>query len=345
MTAVNTAKRTTPSLQTAYMFRGFMPGCRELSALRDRERILTERAPYMVRALSESFGGSFIRISNPAIQPSAGNTTTRLFNEYLEERKKSSHITMTNMFAQVDGDIFQLMCKEKTRKDLKHVWEFVMMDYWRDLLTRYSQVCGISMSSPRPFWLEGNKLYMSRETGFISNKMHTHIALTGQAAPILPGEEPLRVYDSFALHLGALSRIKEREALLHGDYQLRHVLFSPKGIASHMLYPPGLLEHESASIAQIANRAFAPGIKVIDVEGSMLGLEKEDVLYENFLMHESACVNAKNNGGKVAASLADRYLRFYVRGRGLVPGDFPVQTPSIVSSQHEKWGFSVDVPL
>ena len=336
---------STPKLDPVHMFRGFMPRCQDLSTQVMRTRLLTERAASMADVLSRASGGSLIRISNPAVQSGAGTSGTNLFNEYLEERKKSSAISVTNMFAQSDGDIYQLMSKEKTRGQIKQVWEFLMMDYWKGLLGRYSQACNITMTSPKPFWLEGNKLYMSREIGYISNKMHSHLALTRQAAPVTSVGEPLEISDSFALHLGALSRIKARENLFHGDYQLRHILFNPLGISSYMLYPPEVLEQSEIKIADIANKAFSSGISVIDVEGSILGLDGGSVEYENGIMYCSAIRNAYANGGKAASRTASRFSRYYRMGMDLVPPDFPVQTPSIIGSQHSRWGFSVDSPL
>lgn len=144
------------------------------------------------------------------------------FVEYIPVKQKSSEIELASSVG--------VLRKKKKRKFEKTIFEFLSLEVWNNLLNSYSDVNDMKFRAPKPMGLYNHNLYKSEIlmefiNGYELKKFNrmkrtTPVKIRGQNYPI-----PL--YPACALHLGALDEIKEKEGIIHGDYDLRHIIFSP----------------------------------------------------------------------------------------------------------------------
>ena len=145
-----------------------------------------------------------------------------VFASYSPMKKKSSQIEL----ASSEG----IIRKIKKRTPQKAIYEFLALEIWNDLLQTYSDASGLVFRAPKPLGLanlggEAPEVYMEFLNGYELKRLGqlkrtTPVNIRGQ-------KFPLPLYAACALHLGALNAIKEREGLYHGDFDGRHVFFSP----------------------------------------------------------------------------------------------------------------------
>ena len=176
------------------------------------------------------------------------------FVEYVPMKDRSSDIKLASLSGVIE--------KTKERKLEKAVYEFISLDIWNNLLEEYSQINNLKFRAPKPIAIhninsDSPSLLMEFLNGYelrkIGNlKRSTPVEIKGQ-------EYPLPLYPAIALHLGALNRIKEVEKLYHGDYDDRHVIFSPVGdvsigvvdLENSMGNTPDLVKKESETMQNI----------------------------------------------------------------------------------------------
>ena len=188
-------------------------------------------------------------------------TAPGAFVGYNPMKRKSSQITLAS-----DSGILK---KIKKRSPEKTLYEFLALRVWHDIMKAYSGANNLTFRAPEPLGVcdldqESPGLYMSYLNGYELQKMG---ALKRTTPVIIKGQrDPLPLFPACALHLGALNRIKEREGLLHSDYDTRHVTFS--------------------TISQIS-------IGVVDVENSRLDLSESvqaesQTIFSGFRKHASS---------------------------------------------------------
>jgi hypothetical protein len=98
---------------------------------------------------------------------------------------------------------------------------------WKELLDTYSneyKKYRISLSAPEPYDIL-DPLGISME--FIPGTRVKAIESSRRNQTSIYGGRVRTLYAA-SLFAGALSKVKEEENLLHGDYKLRHLIFSPK---------------------------------------------------------------------------------------------------------------------
>lgn len=256
-------------------------------------------------------------------------------HDYKTEQRKSSEITLTNLFAmplpETGISPFQLMSKTKERIDLKHVWEYLMLDLWNNLLRDYSNICSISLRSPVPFKLENDALYMGYLSGTIGDRIHYDLRPDHQ---IRLNSGSLSLYQAFALHLGALAHIKESEELSHGDYQLRHILFDPGQLLDSFFWRAQAANHMAGRFTLVTDFLTSPSLGVIDIEGSLRQTGPQ-VREENDVMLKQAREYAAGKGLRPL-----HFEQAYRDGFDLIEPQARFQ--AIVDRQYERWGVSVE---
>ncbi|MEA2036912.1 MAG: hypothetical protein U9O94_05350, partial [Nanoarchaeota archaeon] len=138
--------------------------------------------------------------------------------EPVKERDKSSSVT-----------VFQdlgIVLKEKGRKQKKRLWEYVASQVWTGLLARYKKETDININAPPPLSLYGeNGLVIETCGGISTNKFHSAgYGRIETVNPLNPEGKTQAVY-ALMFYVGALSKIKDSEGLVHSDFVPRHVLF------------------------------------------------------------------------------------------------------------------------
>src|SRR3989338_7430380 len=160
-----------------------------------------------------------ISLSREAIESSVAGA----FVSYTSVKQKSSHIEL----ASTGGTIK----KEKRRSAQRAIYEFLSLKAWHNLLATYSSLTPLTFRAPLPKGIgniekEESTLYMDFMEGYDVRKLGQTLRRTYPVS-IQGQETPLPLYPACALHLGTLNRIKEHEGLYHGDWDTRHVIFSP----------------------------------------------------------------------------------------------------------------------
>jgi len=164
--------------------------------------------------------GHEIELDDEAIQRQAPGR----FVNYDAIKRKSSHIGLATERG--------IICKSKPRCPEKAIYEFLSLEVWNYLLKSYSAHNSLKFRSPAPLGIHSlNSSNPEVLMEFINGYELLRFNQLRRKLPIyIDGlDEPLRVYPAFAMHLGALNRLKEVEKLLHSDYDGRHILFSPAG--------------------------------------------------------------------------------------------------------------------
>jgi len=134
--------------------------------------------------------------------------------------------------------------KFKIRSESKAWWEFWTLALWNQVTGAYSKKYGIDISAPKPLmFFPGKKVGQNQESNSIETTLSMEFA-TGDNVTKL-GQYPKRgdygsypdwhpasyykdLFSIVAVYLGALSKIKENELMVHDDYRPRHVIFDHK---------------------------------------------------------------------------------------------------------------------
>lgn len=256
-------------------------------------------------------------------------------SDFSSERQKSSTVQLLPLFVLPTENSgirpFQLFVKTKTRLDFKQIWEFLMLDLWSETLRYYSKMSQITLTAPQSYTLDGQTLLMSHELGTIGK----HLA--NDYRPKHPVTLPFgatTLYDAFALHLGALARVKEEEELSHGDYQLRHVLFDPGKTLDSIFYVQSMWNQINGQFTEVTQFLTVPHLSVVDIEHG-LRTPRPQIQEENNQMLVQARKYAQSYGIS-----ADAFERAYREGYDKVA---PLGvTQKLVDAQYERWGVSVD---
>jgi len=129
--------------------------------------------------------------------------------------------------------------KSKTRSEGRAWWESWMLEVWDNILSEYSKDSGLMLCSPRPMGLffgrpaDGSNPKIKPSDLFMSYASGDNVTKLGQYKRSErsveypkghPGQAHKELFPAAAFYIGALSKIKENERLLHGDYQPRHVI-------------------------------------------------------------------------------------------------------------------------
>lgn len=121
--------------------------------------------------------------------------------------------------------------KAKKRSYDKTMYEAFMMDLWSNILGFYSNITKLNLSAP-----SFNDIDYVPENG-MSNIFMTYCKGKGlnkiwnsNKGKVYLFDKNIRVVDLVGFYLGALNCIKQKENLLHGDYDLRHVLLNIRKI-------------------------------------------------------------------------------------------------------------------
>src|SRR3989344_162421 len=118
-----------------------------------------------------------------------------------------------------------VICKDKPKRNhRKAVQEYACLHVWHTLLNEAKNGHDMRVEAPRPVALDDRyRVYMLFAPGVTAGQ-----ALSGGYVSGMSSEQKRDTRLSFAEHMGRLLRIKEREQLVHGDFQKRHVLFYPE---------------------------------------------------------------------------------------------------------------------
>lgn len=255
---------------------------------------------------------------------------------YETEARKSSKVILMPYFFLPKEEIgithFQLFSKIKKRIDLKQIWEYLMLDLWRNLLHYYSQSLQITLKAPVPVVLENDSLVMSFNTGSIGDYLHKDF---DSALKVALPFGTLTLYQAFALHLGALAHIKEAEELKHNDYQLRHVLFDPGNLLDPYFYYVRMSNIGQHKPTLVDPFLTTPSLSITDVEHS-LREPRPKVQEEN----ENLLMKARNYTASHGGMRPFDFEKAYRDGYDMVEEKKIVQ--KFVDEQNERWGFSVD---
>ena len=326
-----------PKLDASLLFRKTAPHPREEVARRfvSLKAEFGHHPNWMVGRDRAAFVGCHYRNGSDVPKEFVRGDFGEPLSDYTGERQKSSSVQLLPMFVlpQESTGIrpFQLFAKTKDRLDLKQIWEFLMLDLWSETLRQYSRVLQITLTAPQSYKLERQTLYMSHEQGTIGK----HLANDFRPRHLVPlGEVNMPLYDAFALHLGALARIKEDEELSHGDYQLRHVLFDPGKTLDRLFYFQRMWDQMRGTLTEVTQFLSTPHLSVVDIEHS-LRTPKPEVQGENDKMLLQARKFAQSQGIS-----ADAFERAYREGYDKVEPQGITQR--LIDAQYERWGVSVD---
>ncbi len=301
--------------------------------------IAVSRAAEMKTALSSNdlIRNNSLRllsISMPEVeQMYASNLSSSPYQIFTGETRKSSEIRIFDIFALSSDCSFQLLSKSKDRIDIKQVWEFLSLDLWNSMLRGYSSYFDLNITAPKPLKIESDSLFMSRETGTIGDM--SHLYCTQDSIMGIPGIGDMPIGGAFAFHLGALAHIKSAENIVHGDYLLRHILLKPNSMQSSGFIDAKELGAIADGNSPDINNVTPPGISVVDVEHSVLGI-KNEVEEENDKLMQQALGYITGHYKMTPKTYKYYYLLGYDRISSL--GLYP----TIAATQQKKWGFSVD---
>jgi hypothetical protein len=138
--------------------------------------------------------------------------------DYPVIKKKSSQIKLSPK----EG----IIIKTKRRNPNKVIYEFLSLEVWSRLLADYSIFCNLQFSSPSALGYdslssESPNLYMSFLNGIPFKKLGQFKSNEQVFVPRFG--EKVGLFEAAAFYLGALNEIKEKESLLHSDYDDRHL--------------------------------------------------------------------------------------------------------------------------